>query len=66
MTLWSFIFCLNGLDHLFQPELYAFALTLPMLLLSFSLGIVLLFLPRGSIPKSWAVLCICPIFLLAD
>lgn len=36
-----------------------------MLLLSFSLGIVLLFLPRGSIPKSWAVLCICPIFLLA-
>ena len=57
-------FILNGLDHLFQPELYAFALT-PMLLLSFSLGIVLLFLPRGSIPKSWAVLCICPIFLLA-
>ncbi|MBK0063646.1 MULTISPECIES: DNA internalization-related competence protein ComEC/Rec2 [unclassified Acinetobacter] len=56
-------FILNGLDHLFNPVLYTFALT-PWILLSIGLGILMLFLPKGSIPKSWALLCICPIFLL--
>ncbi|WP_171499484.1 DNA internalization-related competence protein ComEC/Rec2 [Acinetobacter guerrae] len=56
-------FILNGLDHLFHPVLHTFSLT-PMLLLSIGLGILMLFLPKASIPRSWAFLCICPVFLL--
>ena len=55
---------LKGLDHVFHPQLHAFALT-PLALFSFSLGICILFLPRQTVPKFWAALCISPVFLVA-
>ncbi|WP_130802128.1 DNA internalization-related competence protein ComEC/Rec2 [Acinetobacter ihumii] len=54
---------LNAIDQLFNPQLHAFALT-PFILFSFTLGITLLFLPRNVLPKTWALLCISPIFLV--
>lgn len=55
---------LNGLDALFEPKLHSIAMT-PLMLLGFALGIVILFLPKRVLPKSWVVLCIATLFFTA-
>lgn len=53
---------LQLLDRLFKPELHWFALDyLSICCLVF--GLILLFLPRGVCPKSWAALCVIPLVL---
>lgn len=51
---------LNILQQVFEPQLQGFALT-PWMLLSMSLGIWILFLPRGVVPKLWSVVCFLPL-----
>ncbi|KYQ71904.1 DNA internalization-related competence protein ComEC/Rec2 [Acinetobacter pragensis] len=46
---------LEGLDALFSPKLTSIALTSKMVLL-LALSLIILFLPRGVLPKSWAVI----------
>ncbi|WP_436898049.1 DNA internalization-related competence protein ComEC/Rec2 [Acinetobacter gyllenbergii] len=55
------LWLLNGLQHI-SPELYGVSYT-PLMLLSLLLGIVILFLPRGTAPKIWSLVCFLPIFL---
>ncbi|RSN83062.1 DNA internalization-related competence protein ComEC/Rec2 [Acinetobacter baumannii] len=52
---------LNGLQHLF-PALYGVSYT-PGMMLSLILGLVILFMPRGSVPKLWAGICFLPVLL---
>ncbi len=51
------------LNHVQQlsPQLYAVSYT-PLMLLSLTLGLVILFMPTGTIPKIWGAICILPIF----
>lgn len=50
---------LNGVQQL-SPQLYGVSYT-PLMMVSLMLGIAILFMPRGSIPKFWAVICVVPI-----
>ncbi len=52
---------LNMIEAIFSPQLHAVALNFwAWLALSFAL--ILLFLPRGVMPKTWAALCLLPVF----
>lgn len=55
------LWLLDGLQHI-SPELYGVSYT-PWMLLSFIVAIVILFLPRGIVPKLWSLVCFLPIFL---
>ncbi len=57
-----FIGILKGLDHLFNPQLQYYAFT-PLLLICLTLAIVILFLPKGVVPKFWSVLCCVPLLI---
>ncbi|KYQ83246.1 competence protein [Acinetobacter sp. NRRL B-65365] len=50
---------LDGLQQL-SPALYGVSYT-PAMMVSFILGLVIVFMPRGSIPKLWAGICFLPI-----
>lgn len=52
------------LDTLQQiaPQLYGVSYT-PLMMLMFILGLIILFMPRGTIPKAWALICFLPILL---
>ncbi|ENX13399.1 hypothetical protein F895_02703 [Acinetobacter sp. CIP 64.2] len=52
------------LNHLQQlsPQLYGVSYT-PLMLLSLTLGLVILFMPKATIPKLWAVICFLPMVL---
>ena len=52
---------LNTLQHI-SPDLYGVSYT-PWAIVSLIFGIFILFLPRGTIPKVWALLCFLPILL---
>jgi competence protein ComEC len=52
---------LQLLDLWFKPNLLPWAMNIWQLL-ALILALVLLFLPRGLIPKAWAVLCLLPVF----
>lgn len=52
--------CLQLLDLLFVPQLIPVALSPPMLL-SLVLGLMILFLPAGLVPKAWSALCLLPL-----
>ena len=52
---------LHLLERCFQPELVPWAMN-TWQLLALILALILLFLPRGLIPKTWAVLCLAPVF----
>ena len=56
------LWMLGCLDSLMASSLHWFAMT-PMLIFMLSLSVLLIFLPRGVIPKGWAVLCVVPILL---
>lgn len=52
------------LNHLQQvsPHLYGVSFT-PLMMLSLILGLVILFMPKATIPKFWAVICFLPMVL---
>ena len=56
---------LQSIDDNFSLKLQWLAFT-PWLLVCATLAVVIIFLPRGVVPKAWALLCICPIFLPAQ
>lgn len=51
------------LDRLFSPALQPVAMNFWMLL-SLCLGVIILFLPRGVLPKIWSVLCFVPLIMI--
>nr|WP_244926481.1 DNA internalization-related competence protein ComEC/Rec2 [Acinetobacter terrestris] len=51
------------LDQLFSPALQPVAMNFWMLL-SLCLGLIILFLPRGVLPKTWSVLCFVPLMMI--
>ena len=51
------------LDRLFSPALQPVAMNFWMLL-SLCLGLIILFLPRGVLPKTWSVLCFVPLMMI--
>ena len=51
------------LDRLFSPALQPVAMNFWMLL-SLCLGLIILFLPRGVVPKTWSVLCFVPLMMI--
>ena len=51
--------CFDLLQSIFQPQLSWLALT-PWMIACIALGIFILFLPKGILPKSWAILCFIP------
>ena len=55
---------MQALDTLFSPELQPIAMNF-WVILSLCLGLVILFLPRGVVPKTWAILCCVP-FIFMD
>ena len=54
------IYILDAIQHL-APALYGVSFT-PIMLVSFIVGLVILFLPQGIMPKLWAWICFLPIF----
>ena len=56
-----FMTILNGL-HRLSPELYGVSIT-PAMMIIFIIGLIILFLPRGTCPKFWAGVCFLPLFL---
>lgn len=52
---------LNILQH-FSPSLYGVSYT-PLMMLSLIVGLIILFISRGTIPKMWAGICLLPIML---
>jgi len=55
------LWLLNSLQRI-SPVLYGVSYT-PLMMLGFIIGIVILFLPRGIVPKIWSLACFLPIFL---
>jgi len=53
--------CFSFLEKLFSP-LQGFSLT-PLALLGLSCAIIILFLPRGVLPKSWGLICCLPLVI---
>lgn len=53
------LWMLNTADHIFQPQLQRFAMDFTEMTMLI-LALVLLFLPRGVIPKAWVALCALP------
>ena len=51
------------LDRLFSPSLQPVAMNFWMLL-SLCLGLIILFLPRGVVPKTWSALCFVPLMMI--
>lgn len=54
---------MQGLDWLFSPALQPVAMSF-WVLLSLGLGLLILFLPRGVVPKTWSVLCFVPLIMI--
>ena len=54
--------CLGFLQTIFNPQLSWLALS-PMMIALIAIAIVIVFLPRGVVPKSWAVICIVTVIL---
>lgn len=54
--------CLEFLQTIFNPQLSWLALS-PMMIALIAIAIVIVFLPRGVVPKSWAVICIVTVIL---
>ena len=50
---------LNGLQQI-SPDLYGVSCT-PLMIVSLILGLIILFMPKGTLPKAWALFCFLPI-----
>lgn len=51
---------MQGLDHVFSPQLQPIAMSF-WVLACVCLGLIILFIPRGVIPKAWAIVCFIPL-----
>lgn len=61
---WALSFLLHVLmvlDSLLKPQLVPWALNFYQML-ALLCGLILLFLPKGLIPKTWSILCVFPLF----
>ena len=56
---------IHMLDVLFQPQLHWLFFN-KLHIISLSIGLILLFLPRGVVPKLWAGLCFVPLLFTVD
>ncbi len=56
------LWVLGQLDTLMASSLHWFAMT-PMQIFMLALAVLMIFLPRGVVPKGWAILCVVPILL---
>lgn len=54
--------CLGLLQMVFKPTLSWLALS-PLMIMLIGFTVFILFLPRGVVPKFWAVLCIVPVLM---
>ena len=52
---------LNALQQI-SPDLYGVSCT-PLMIVSLILGLIILFMPKGTLPKAWALVCFLPIVL---
>lgn len=52
-----FLWLMASVVHIFSLELISIALT-PAMIILFIIAVILFFLPKGILPKSWIVLCI--------
>jgi competence protein ComEC len=59
----ALLILMQGLEHLFSPALQPMAMNI-WVLLSLCLGLMILFLPRGVVPKTWSVLCFVPLIMI--
>lgn len=59
-TLTLLVHFLDILDQIFSENLQWFAFT-PLMVAALAIAIIILFLPRGLIPKTWALLCCAPL-----
>ena len=50
---------LNALQQI-SPDLYGVSCT-PLMMVSLILGLIILFMPKGTLPKVWALVCFLPI-----
>ena len=50
------------LDDIFNPQLYPIYLNI-WALAGLILALIILFMPKGIVPRAWSILCIIPIFL---
>lgn len=53
---------LNVFSQVFQPQLRWLAFT-PLMIVMMSIGILILFLPKGTVPKLWSIVCFIPLLL---
>lgn len=53
---------LNIIQNVFQPKLHWLSLSV-FSIVSLAVGILILFLPKSVLPKSWAFLCCIPLFI---
>jgi competence protein ComEC len=60
-----FLGLLDLLDTWFDPQLIPWAMNLWQIV-ALILALIILFLPRGIIPKTWSILCFIPIFFYAQ
>ncbi|WP_445116190.1 DNA internalization-related competence protein ComEC/Rec2 [Acinetobacter sp. WZC-1] len=58
------VYALSLLDRLFSPELQWLAMT-PWMLICLTLAVIILFLPKGVLPRIWALLCLFPLCIPA-
>ncbi len=54
--------CLGFLQSVLNPKLSWLALS-PMMIILIAIAVIIAFLPRGVLPKSWAFLCLIPLVL---
>lgn len=60
LVLHALMLLLQAFDLILQPQLSEFALQ-PMHILAVAMAVILLFLPRGVVPKFWIILCLMPL-----
>ncbi|MCH7389253.1 DNA internalization-related competence protein ComEC/Rec2 [Acinetobacter dispersus] len=61
-VLLSGLMCLLNILQHFSPSLYGVSY-IPLMMLSLIVGLIILFISRGTIPKMWAGICLLPIML---
>lgn len=59
----ALLLVMQQLDWLFSPILQPIAINF-WVLLSVCLGLIILFLPRGAVPKTWSILCFVPLIMM--
>ncbi|MDF2417453.1 DNA internalization-related competence protein ComEC/Rec2 [Acinetobacter beijerinckii] len=59
-SLLSLLMVMLNVLQAISPDLYGVSCT-PLMMLCLIIGILIIFMPRGTIPKAWAIICFLPI-----